>query len=336
MKSADVRQPTANSFLYLCAPMQKVLVTEYVHHLLIHGLRDLGYHVVYAPEIAPPEVAQWLEDFEGIIVNTKTPVDAPLMERCEGLRFIGRLGVGLDIVDTDMATVRGITVINTPGANANAVGEHMFGMLLALLRHIPVAHGEVMSGLWRREKNRGEELRGKTIGIIGYGNTGSAFAAKFAGWGTQVLAYDKYKRHYAGDLRYVREVELDELQAQSDVISLHVPLTTETMYMVDETFLRKCKKGIILLNSSRGKVVDTGALACLLAEGHVAGACLDVLENEKPGSYTSEEQELFEALTQEKKVLLTPHIAGWTKASYRNIASQMLREISNLAQRENS
>jgi D-3-phosphoglycerate dehydrogenase len=267
---------------------------------------------------------------EGIIVNTKTPVRKQLLDNCPDLKFIGRLGVGLDIIDTEEADRRKIKVINTPGANANAVAEHMFGMLLALFRKIPAANRSVKEGYWLREHHRGREIGGLTIGVIGFGNTGSAFAGKFANWLTQIVAYDKYKTHYADHLRFVVETTLEKVIEDSDIISLHVPLTELTNGLVDRTFLRACKKGVVILNGSRGKVVDTKALIDALRSGHVSGACLDVLENEKLNTYSEKEKAHFASLKSMNSVILSPHVAGWTVESKGNIARQILIGITDL------
>ena len=307
--------------------MKRVLIADYVDHSLVVGLIEAGFTPVYAPEVPNEKVADWLENCAGIIVNTRTPVRRELMEAAPNLKFIGRLGAGLDIIDLEEADRRGISVIPTPGANANAVGEHMFGMLLALMHNILWADRSVRQGAWVRERHRGEELTGKTIGIIGFGNTGSAFASKFAGWKTNVLAYDKYKEHYAADYRFVEETDLETVLEHSDVISLHVPLTEETKYLVNDEFLLKCKDGVIILNGSRGKVVDTGALLRAMDRGKVKGACLDVVENENPENRLGEEALMYENLFSRKQTILTPHIAGWTKESKRNIAYQLLKGI---------
>jgi len=309
---------------------KNVLVCDYVHSDLLNGLAQNGFHVVYAPEIQDQEIHKWLPGMEGIIVNTRTPVRRQLIEKSDGLRFIGRLGVGLDIIDLEVADRKGIRVVNTPGANANAVAEHIFGMLLALFRKIPAADRSVREGYWLREKHRGRELKGLTIGIVGFGNTGSAFAGKFANWQTQVLAYDKYKTHYAEDLRFVEETTLQEVISNSDIISLHVPLTEVTRGMINVSFLTSCKEGVVILNGSRGKVVVTEDLIDALLSGQVGGACLDVLENEKLNTYNEIEKAHFATLKAMKNVILSPHVAGWTIASKVNIARQVLLGITNL------
>ena len=276
------------------------------------------------------QVEEWLPSLSGIIVNTRTPIDRNMMERARRLKFIGRLGVGLDIFDEAAADELRIALINTPGANANAVGEHVFGMLLGLIRHIPEANESVKSGQWLREKHRGRELGDMTVGLIGCGNTGRAFASKFGGWMTKVLTYDKYKTHYVEDLRFVTESSLEEVIELSDVISLHVPLTNETKGMVDAQFLSKCKDGVIIINASRGRVVDLMALVDALEDGKVSGACLDVLPNEKLATLSQFERDLYDKLYRMDNVILTPHIAGWTYQSRENIARQMLNSLQGL------
>ena len=308
-----------------------VLICDYVDHLLIKGLEGQGYHVVYAPQITNDLVHEVLPEMHGVVVNTRTPIGGELMKKSPRLNFIGRLGVGLDIFDTEVAESQGIVIINTPGANANAVGEHMFGMMLSLLHNINRADKSIRRRSWVREVHRGRELKGLTVGIIGYGNTGTAFGSKFDNWETEVLAYDKYRTQYDGTPRFVRVVELEELLRRSDVISLHVPLTSETKYMVDREFLQRCKDGVVILNGSRGKVVNTTALLDALDSGKVSGACLDVLENEKLHTLNDLERRLFDSFIARDNVVLTPHVAGWSDASKRQIAIQMLEGISQLS-----
>ncbi len=225
--------------------MKKVLVTDYVHQCLISGLKELGYHVVYAPEMTLPEVHTCIVPFAGMIINTKIKADKSLMEAAPNLEFIGRLGSGLDIIDLDFASERKIRVFSAPEGNRNAVGEHAMGMLLCLANNITRADREVRSFYWNREKNRGFELQGKTVGIIGFGNNGRAFTEKFENWQTSVLAYDKYKEHYCQDLRFVTECDLEKIQQEADIISLHIPLTEETNGWINEKFLKDCKEGVI-------------------------------------------------------------------------------------------
>ncbi len=309
---------------------RKVLICDYVDHLLLNGLQGAGHQVVYAPEIQQDTVREVLPSMSGVVVNTRTPIDGDLMRSCPKLEFISRLGIGLDIFDLEAASEMNIRIMNTPGANANSVGEHMFGMLLCLMHNIAMADRSIRRGSWLREVHRGRELAGLTIGVIGYGNTGTAFASKFDNWQTEVLAYDKYRTQYDGTPRFVRVVDLEELLSLSDIISLHIPLTAETEYMVDRHFISRCKPGVVLLNGSRGKVVRTADLLEGLDSGHVSGACLDVLENEKLHTLNDLEKEHFDSLVTRDNVVLTPHIAGWSESSKRQIAQSSLDGILSL------
>lgn len=308
----------------------KVLIADYVHPFLIDGLSQLGYHVTYAPDIQKDLVYQILQDFDGVIINTKTPMRKAALEVGIQLKFIGRLGSGLDIIDLPLAKSKHIAVINSPEGNCNAVAEQAMGMLLALANNIVQGDQEVRKFQWYREKNRGFELEGKIIGIVGYGHTGSAFASKFENWLTSVKVYDKYKEHFAKGSRFIEEVQLDDLQRNSDIISFHLPLTEETKYFVDNSFLQKCKKGVIIVNTSRGKVVNESDLIKNLKSGQVGGACLDVFENEKVEVLSEAEKLKYEELYKMKNVVLTPHVAGWTHESKYKIAKVLVDKISKL------
>jgi D-3-phosphoglycerate dehydrogenase len=309
---------------------KNVLITDYVHPVLIEGLEGMGFQVTYAPEISRDDCLLVVDVFSGIVINTKVRADRELLHKASSLKFVARLGSGLDIIDLEIAHKKNISVINSPEGNRNAVGEHAFGMLLSLLNHIPGADKEIRNEVWLREKNRGKELSEMVVGIIGFGNTGTAFARKFAGWQTKVLSYDKYKTQYASDLRFVEECSLDRLLTNADVVSLHVPLTDETLGMVDDLFISNCKQGAILINTSRGKVVRTRDLVKALVSGKLGGACLDVLENEDSGSYTYEERVLYNELFKLENTILTPHVAGWTIESKRKIAEVLLDKIKKL------
>lgn len=309
----------------------KVLIADQVNKLLIKGLEERGYEVIYNPSIEMKEVEKLMAELSGIVINTRTPVRAELMKFGPRLRWIARLGSGLDIIDLEEAEKRGIAVINTPEGNALAVAEHILGMLLALLNNLIVSDREIRQGLWLREKNRGVELSGKTVGIIGFGNTGAAFARLLEGFECRVLAYDKYKQHYTESYRFVREMsEMEEVLSNADIVSLHLPLTEETRYMADRVFFRSCKKGSVFINSSRGKIVHTKSLLENLGSGWLKGACLDVFENEKPDSFNDSEREEFMALSLLDNVVLSPHIAGWTVESKIKIAQTVLDKLDIL------
>ncbi len=307
--------------------MKQVLITDDCHPLLTDGLTRRGYVCHYRPEITLDDTLRIIHPYEGLIINSKIIVDRVFLDKAENLRFVGRLGSGMEIVDRDYAAAKGVAVLGSPEGNRNAVAEQALGMLLALANNLIRADREVRQNVWRREANRGFELGGKTIGIIGFGHTGSQFARKLAGMDMTVLAYDKYKTRYAADLPWVRETTLDELVRQADIISLHLPLTKETNHIVDKTFIERCKPGFILLNTARGSCVKTAELADALEKGRVGGACLDVFENEKPATFTDTEHRLYARLHQLDNVVLSPHIAGWTQESKRRLAEVLLEKI---------
>lgn len=308
----------------------RVLITDYVHPVLEQRLASLDIQVDYLPNISYKGFLAVVNNYDGVIINSKIKMDAAALTKGSKLQFIGRLGSGLDIIDLPFAKAKNVKILSTPGGNKNAVAEHAVGMLLCLKNHLHLANHSVKAGNWEREKHRGSEMIGQTIGIIGFGNNGSAFAEKWANWGVRVLAYDKYKKDYAHAYDWVEEVSLEELQAASDIISLHVPLTEETHHMVDHDFIHACANDFILINTSRGKVVSLDALLEGLERKKITGACLDVLENEKPDSYTAEEKLAYSRLYHADNVILSPHIAGWTKESLHNIASVMADKIENL------
>lgn len=307
--------------------MKQVLITDDCHPLLTDGLIRRGYTCHYRPEITLDETLRIIHPYEGLIINSKIIVDRIFLDKAENLRFVGRLGSGMEIVDREYAATKGVAVLSSPEGNRNAVAEQALGMLLALANNLIRADREVRQNVWRREANRGFELSGKTVGIIGFGHTGSQFARKLAGMDMQVLAYDKYKTRYAGDLPWVRETSPDELIQQADIISLHLPLTEETKHIVDKTFIERCKPGVILLNTARGSCVKTADLVDALESGRVGGACLDVFENEKPATYSEAERRLYARLHQLDNVVLSPHIAGWTHESKRRLAEVLLEKI---------
>ena len=237
------------------------------------------------------------------------------------------MGSGLEIIDLDYASQKGIHVINTPTGNNNAVAEHAMGMLLALSNNLLRADSQVRQKIWNREQNRGWELRGKTIGIIGFGHTGSQFAKKMSSWELNIISYDKYRVQYGPEWDFVSKVTLEDILRESDVISLHLPLTDETRKLVNKDFINRCKDKVIIVNTSRGHVLDTADLVDALERGKVGGACLDVFENEKPHTYSQSEINTYNRLFSMDNVVLSPHIAGWTFESLEKIAQVMLEKI---------
>ena len=302
-----------------------VLVTDYVHPALLEGLISLGYRPTYAPEMNRAEMEEYLPHYKGVVINTRCSLNRAALAKSTGLLWIARLGSGLDIIDLEAAKEKGIQVLSAPEGNAQAVAEHALGMLLALSNKIIPSDHEVRSGQWLREKNRGWEIAGKTIGIIGFGNNGSAFGRLWHGWDVRVLAYDKYLERYGNEK--VIAVDLEALLDQADIISLHIPLTSETNGMIDDHFISKCKSGCVLVNTSRGKVVKLEALVDALKSGKIKGACLDVLPYEPPSAGPEDYQKLMQELYLMENVVLSPHVAGWTVESKRKIAEVLLTKI---------
>ncbi len=311
---------------------KEVLVTDYVHPVLLEGLRDLGYTWTYAPEMSREEMSRLLPGYQGVVVNTRCVIDRSTLERTDSLKWIGRLGSGLDIIDLETAAERGIHVISAPEGNAQAVAEHALAMLLCLSNKLITADRCVRAGQWLREENRGWEVAGKTIGIIGYGNNGSAFGRIWSGWDVRVLAYDKYLARYGSEK--VKAVDLQTLLEKADIISFHIPLTPETKGMIDNAFIRKCKQGCVLINTSRGKIADMEAILEGLRSGHLSGVCLDVLPIEPPSAGPSEYVAVMNALYEKDNVVLSPHIAGWTVESKKKISETIIVKLGSWMKNE--
>lgn len=305
--------------------MSRVLVTDGVHPVLLEGLEAMGYKCDYHPKILLEKVRTMIQDYEGVIINSKILVDKAFLDKAVHLKFIGRLGSGLEIIDLAYAKVKNVAVFSAPEGNRNAVAEQALGMLLSLLNNLKQADTEVRQKIWRREANRGYELMGRTVGIIGFGHTGSQFAKKLSGMGVKILAYDKYKQNYTPE--YVIESDIETIQEEADIVSLHLPLTAETKHWIDKDFIAKLNKNIILINTSRGNVIRTYDVVEALETGKLTGACLDVFENEKTRTFTTEEDTMYQRLYQLDNVILTPHIAGWTYESKQRLATVLLDKI---------
>lgn len=305
----------------------KVLMLDSNHSLLTEGLNEAGFEVVEDFNSPAEEVAQSLSDYQGLIIRSRFPLNRDFLSNGK-LRFIGRVGAGLENIDLEACEDLNIEVFNAAEGNRDAVGEQAIGMLLSLFNNLKKADSEVRTGIWKREENRGLEIQGKTIGIIGYGNMGSGLAEKLSGFGARVIAYDKYKKGFSSKL--VEEVGLKKLQEEADIISLHTPQTEETVHMINELFIEACVKPFYLINTARGSAVKTSALVDGLKKGKVKGACLDVLEYEKSSFQSLFHEQLpeaFDYLTKSEKVILSPHIAGWTHESKVKLAQVILDKI---------
>lgn len=309
--------------------MKKILFIDSTDPLLPEALEQAGFTCEQLAGCTYPDYLKVIHNYNGIIVRSGITLDRQLLDKAVNLKFIGRVGAGMENIDEDFAKSKGVVCLNAPEGNRDALGEHTVGMLLVLMNNLLRSDQQVRHGIWNREENRGEEIMGKTIGIIGYGNMGSAFARRLAGFSARVIAYDKYKTGYTDG--FAEELDMDTIFRETDILSLHVPLTHETDYMVDSAFLERFAKPIRLINTARGRVVKTADLVQKMKEGKVLGAALDVIEYEKKTLENLEATpEDFQYLAQSDKVILTPHIAGWTKESAVKLAKVLVDKILTL------
>lgn len=308
--------------------MTRILIIDEVHPSLFPMLEGIGMAYDYRPEIKPIEVCEALAGFDGLIVRSKMRITADTIKLADKLKFVARAGAGLDNIDAEALQERGIALLGANEGNRQAVGEHALGMLLSLMRNIARGDRQVRGKVWQREENRGEEISGKTVGIIGYGNMGQSFARVLGGFGCRILAYDRYAPEKI--TTPAEAVSLEELQSEADIVSLHIPYIPENWAFANDSFFSAFIKPIWFMNTSRGEVVDQSALVQHLQSGRLKGAALDVLENEKLGSLTEAQTANFDYLKSAENVVLTPHIAGWTHESYVKINEVLVQKIQAL------
>ena len=310
----------------------KILLLDSNHPLITEQLLAKGFVLEEDFTSSYDEVLQKINQYDGIIIRSRIPLDKNFLENAQNLKFIARVGAGMENIDLETAKNLGISLINSPEGNRDAVAEHVVAMLLILMNRLFIASEEVKNGVWKREENRGDELLGKTFGIIGYGNMGKATAKRLSGFGVEVIFYDILPNL---EDEFAKQVSLEELQERADILSLHIPLDASTGYLVDENFISKMKKNFYLVNTARGKNVKTSALVDALKSGKVKAAALDVLEYEKSSfenldtstSLSARNKEDLQFLLESNQVIVTPHIAGWTHQSKEKLAQFIVDKI---------
>ncbi|MBP3942336.1 phosphoglycerate dehydrogenase [Sphingobacteriaceae bacterium WQ 2009] len=303
-----------------------ILIVDDIHTTFLEQLTEAGYTLNYQPDYSREDAEAVIANYDGLVIRSKFQVDRSFLDLAAQLTFIARGGAGMDNIDEAYAAKRNITLLNAPEGNRDAVGEHMMGMLLSLMNHLQRGHQQIIQGTWAREQNRGFELAGKTVALIGYGNNGQAMAKKLSGFEVEVIAYDKYKTGFTD--AYAREVSMEEVVRHADILSFHIPLTSETKSLVNTEYLYHFKKPFFLLMGARGGIVEIPAVLKALDTGKILGAAFDVLPVEKFPPLA--EQAWYPELVARENVLLSPHVAGWTFESYVKIADVLAKKIIQL------
>ncbi|HPD64743.1 MAG TPA: NAD(P)-dependent oxidoreductase [Bacteroidia bacterium] len=310
------------------AAKEKFLITEIVPHFFVWELKKMGFDVDEYAEISKEDCLKIIDRYSGLYIRGRLKAGKDLLEKAVCLQYIVRPGSGLDIIDMEIAQAKNIHVFNSPEGNRDSLGEFTVGALISLLRKIPQANDQIKKGIFDRNVNTGTDLMSKTVGIIGFGNMGSAFAKRLSAFGVRILAYDKFKKNFAPT--GVEEVSLQVLMNESDIISFHIPYNTENHYFFNETFLQAVKKPFYLINTSRGKVANTRVIVNGLQLGKIRGAILDVFENEDFNNLTPEQKDLLDYLANSGNVVMTPHIAGKTHESEMRIHQILIEKIKQV------
>ncbi|WP_159472056.1 2-hydroxyacid dehydrogenase [Chryseobacterium sp. 18068] len=303
----------------------RILLLDKNHPLITEQLLAKNFILEEDFTSSYDEACRKIQNYEGVIIRSRIPLDQNFLEKATYLKFIARVGAGMENIDIPVAEKLGIQLINSPEGNRDSVAEHVVGMLLILMNRLFIASNEVKKGIWLREENRGDELLGKTVGLIGYGNMGKATAKRLSGFGCNVIFHD-----ILSDLsdEFATQVSLEELKEKAEVLSLHIPMTEETHYLVNSTFIKEMKNNFYFVNTARGKNVETKYLVEALRSGKVKGACLDVLEYEKASfEHLESENEDLQYLLDSERVIITPHIAGWTHQSKEKLAQVIVDKI---------
>jgi len=308
---------------------KKILFIDSVHEILQQKLEAAGYECDLHFKASHEEIISMLPEYFGVVIRSRIAIDKAVIDAATNLRFIARSGSGLDNIDIAYARSKNIEIFNSPEGNQDAVGEHAIGMLLMLLNNLKRADAEVREGIWKRKENEGSELSAKTVGIIGYGVMGSGLAKKLSGFGCRVIAHDKYKTSFSD--AYATAASLEEIFSDADIVSIHLPLTPGTRHYADEKFFSSFSKPIVFINTARGKNVSTPALVAALRSGKVKGACIDVIEFESSSleglEHQGEHTFVYNELIAMDNVILTPHIAGWTRESYYKLSNVLAEKI---------